>query len=101
MPKKTDITAPLPAVERSAKGLRDAIFDEIDGLRAGTITPSHARAVANLVRQCIDAARLDLQSRRSMPNTLMLGDDSPLPTAARDTHPASAVSNQPSSERNP
>lgn len=67
MPRKADIAVVLPAIERSARGLRDAIFDEIDCLRAGTVTPGHARAVANLIRQCIDAARLDLQHRKSMP----------------------------------
>lgn len=72
MPQKLDIAVVLPPIERSARGLRDAIFDEIDLLRAGTATPGHARALANLIRQCIDAARLDLQHRRSMPDTLML-----------------------------
>jgi hypothetical protein len=74
MAKTTDITVTLPPIERSAKGLRDAIFDEIDGLRAGTVTPGHARALANCIRQCIDAARLDLQHRRTMPETLQLAE---------------------------
>lgn len=61
MAKETNIV--LGKIERNAKGLRDAIFDEIDALRAGEVTSAHARAIANLVRQCIDAARLELQHK--------------------------------------
>lgn len=68
MAEKMDTSVILPPIERTARGLRDAIFDEIDGLRAGKVTPGHARAMANLIRQCIDAARLDLQHRRMMPS---------------------------------
>ncbi len=73
-PNSLAVVTPLPPVERSALGLRDAIFDEIDGLRNHSLTPDHARALANLVRQCIDAARLDLQAKTLQPGrSLYLG----------------------------
>jgi hypothetical protein len=69
---KSEIDIILPPIERSALGLRDAIFDEIDALGAGKVTPRHAREIANLVRQCIDAARLDLQAKH-LTHTMQLG----------------------------
>lgn len=51
---------PLPPVERTAEGVRDALFDELNSLRAGEATTSHARAVANIARLIIESARLEL-----------------------------------------
>jgi len=65
----------LPSIPRDAAGLRDALFDEINLLRAGKVNTSHAYALANLVRQLIDAARLEFQNRALMHDakTLKLG----------------------------
>ncbi len=68
----------LPPVERSAEGLRDALFDELNLLRTGEATTAHARALANVARLIIETARLELQAiqevRRST-ESLKLGSD--------------------------
>lgn len=45
---------------RSAAGLRDALFDELDAMRAGKSTPKHAQTVVNIARTIIDSARLEI-----------------------------------------
>jgi len=67
--------AQLPAIEKTGVGLRDALFDEINLLRAGRVSTEHARALANLVKNVLDAARLDLQYRKTLEGgeTLQLG----------------------------
>jgi hypothetical protein len=54
----------LPAITATMEGLRDAIFDEINGLRTGTTTPSRARAVSQLAARVIDSLRLQVQHQR-------------------------------------
>lgn len=66
MPKDKDkqalsISKPLPPVERTAEGLRDALFDELNLLRSGEATTAHARALANVARLVLESARLELQ----------------------------------------
>lgn len=58
----------LPAVERSADGLRDALFDELNLLRAGEATTSHARAICNVARLIIESARLEVQQLKEVRN---------------------------------
>lgn len=56
----------LPPVERSAEGLRDALFDELNLLRTGEATTAHARAMANVARLIIESARLELMAVKEM-----------------------------------
>ena len=44
----TDETTPAPAVARTSAGLRNALFDELDGLRSGTTNATKANATAKL-----------------------------------------------------
>lgn len=60
MEKKSETPPPLPPVKRTAEGIRDALFDELNLLRAGKVSTSHARAVSNLARNIIEAAKLEL-----------------------------------------
>lgn len=73
----TQALAPkLPPVERTAEGVRDALFDELNMLRAGQVTTAHARAVAQLARQIVEAARLELfhrQQLKQLPGSVPLG----------------------------
>lgn len=62
----TETLIALGPISRTADGLRDALFDEIDLLRAGKTTTVHARALANLVRQILDFARLELQHKKAL-----------------------------------
>lgn len=74
--KWAETSVELPPVPRTAEGLRDAIFDEIDNLRAGKVTVAHARAVSHLVQRIIEAARLDFLHRKAISNaqTVRLGN---------------------------
>jgi hypothetical protein len=54
----------LPPIPKTAEGLRDALFDELNALRAGKSNPQHARAVANLSRQVIESIRVQVQAQR-------------------------------------
>ena len=64
-PKKTQelvkVSKPLPPIERTAEGLRDALFDELNQLRSGECTTAHARALANVARLILETARLEFQ----------------------------------------
>lgn len=59
-------TKPLPPIERTAEGLRDALFDELNLLRAGDATTGHARALANVARLILESARLEIQEIKRM-----------------------------------
>lgn len=54
-----------PTVRTSA-GLRDALFDELDGLRNGESNPAKANAVAKLAGQVIDTVKMELDVQKHM-----------------------------------
>ncbi len=54
------------AMVRTSAGLRDALFDELDGLRAGTTNPAKANAVAKLAGQVIDTVKMELDVQKHM-----------------------------------
>ena len=51
--------------ERTSRGLRDALFEELDGLRNGEIEPLRASAVAKLAVQIINTAMIEVHLRRT------------------------------------
>ncbi len=55
---------PLPAIPKTAEGLRDALFDEINALRNGTSSPQKARALSLLASHVIDSLRVQIQHGR-------------------------------------
>lgn len=55
-------------VVRTSGGLRDALFDEIDGLRNGTRKVGEAIAVAKLAAQIINAVRVEIEFYRVTEN---------------------------------
>jgi len=50
----------LKPVSRTARGLVMALFDEINGLRAGTTTIQRAQTVHKLATQIIESAKLEV-----------------------------------------
>jgi hypothetical protein len=50
------------AVERSPSGLRDALFELLDGIRSGTVTTKQARMQCEIASRIIDTGRLELQA---------------------------------------
>lgn len=49
---------------KTAKGLRDTLFEELDKLRRGDITPKQAQMVARLAQNIIDSVRVEMEAYR-------------------------------------
>jgi len=56
----------MTKVKRNTQGLRDVLFDEIEQLRTGDGDPSRALAVANLAKQIINVAKVEIDYHREM-----------------------------------
>lgn len=65
MTKQTEIATATPIVRTSA-GLRDAIFDEIDGIRNGSSNPTRANAVAKLAAGVVETVRMELEVQKHL-----------------------------------
>lgn len=59
----------MTAVPHTSEGLRDALFDELNALRAGLTTVQRAKAVAMLAARVIESIRAQVQVQK-----LMAGD---------------------------
>lgn len=66
MKSKPNPTAESPPVNRTSQGLRDILFDEIDELRSGKGDPTKSMAVANLAKQIVNTAKVELDFHRQM-----------------------------------
>jgi hypothetical protein len=53
-------------VTRTSQGLRDILFDEIEELRSGDGDPQKSMAVANLAKQIVNTAKIELDFHRQM-----------------------------------
>jgi hypothetical protein len=53
-------------IDRSTGGLVDALFEELDGMKAGTVNPSRANAVAKLAGTILDTKRLEMEAERHL-----------------------------------
>lgn len=51
---------------RTTHGLRDILFDEIDLMRSENADPKRALAVANLSKQIIGTAKVELEFHRTL-----------------------------------
>lgn len=60
------MTEKLKQVPHTAEGLRDALFEELNELRAGTVTVGHARVVSQLARRIIEISLLELYGRQQL-----------------------------------
>lgn len=54
------------ASSRTTQGLRDILFDEIDELRGKDGNPEKSMAVANLAKQIINTAKVELDFVRAI-----------------------------------
>lgn len=62
--------ARIKKIVRTAAGLRDALFDELDRLREGNSNASEAQATAKLACQIINCVKAEVEFRthvRSLP----------------------------------
>lgn len=53
-------TTPVPQIERSTAGLREAMFATLDDLRAGRCDARHAKAVADLGKTIVTTVAVQL-----------------------------------------
>jgi hypothetical protein len=67
--KKKDLV--LPEIDANYLGLRDSLFDELNGVRTGTISLEHARVVALLAKRLIDLANLSLYAKGELQDDKM------------------------------
>lgn len=51
-------------ISRSTKGLRDHLFDILDQLASGKITPQNAMTVTKVAQQIHNTARLEIDAAR-------------------------------------
>ena len=52
------------STKRTTSGLREVLFDQIDGLISGEITPQQAKAVSGLASQVVSVTRLEMEAAR-------------------------------------
>lgn len=50
------------SVERTPSGLRDALFDLMDGVRSGEVSARKAKIQCDIAARIIDTGRLELQT---------------------------------------
>jgi hypothetical protein len=53
-------------VTRTTAGLRSALLDEMDAIRAGTSNPSRANAVARVAGGVVETLRVELDIKRHL-----------------------------------
>lgn len=66
MPRSREVSAPLPPVERSSAGLRNALFDALDGLRNGDMNANTANATAKIADAVIATVKMELEVQRHL-----------------------------------
>ena len=59
---------------RTAGGLREVLFSEIDSLRSGESTAVRARAVASLGNAIVQSVNAEVECKRQFSGTKSLGD---------------------------
>lgn len=62
-------------VPTTVEGLRDALFDEINLLRAGKTTPQKARAISHLAAQVVQSLQVQIQYQKLM---AQMGSNKPI-----------------------
>jgi hypothetical protein len=58
--EKASTAEPLGVSERTSAGLRNALFDELDGIRKGTSNATRANAVAKLCMTIVETVRVEI-----------------------------------------
>jgi hypothetical protein len=71
--------------DRTSQGLRDALFNEIEGLQNGNVDPRRALAVANVARQIVNTVRVELDYAKEIASIKAKGGDANLGTLVLGT----------------
>jgi hypothetical protein len=80
-----------PRTSRTSQGLRDILFDEIDEMRSGEGDPTRALAIANIAKQILNTARVELDFHRVMKAAETEGEPITLGNLKLGTDPADAA----------
>lgn len=56
-------------VERTSAGLREALFDELDGLRSGETNATQANATAKIAGTIVDTVNMEMAALKLMQRT--------------------------------
>ena len=56
----------MPAIPRTSAGLRNALFDELDGLRSNRTNATKANATAKLALAIISTVEMELEVHKTM-----------------------------------
>ena len=84
------MVAKTKKLPRTSHGLRDVLFEEIEHLRSGEGDPTRAMAVANLSKQIINIARVEMLYHGLARQSLELGKPMQLGTMQLGSDAASA-----------
>lgn len=68
--------------QRTTHGLRDILFDEIERMQGKDADPTRAVAVANLAKQIIGTAKVELEFHRTLSQLSAAGENVSLGTLA-------------------
>lgn len=77
---------PAISVERSAAGLREALFDTIDALRAGRIDVQQANAIAKSAETILKSVDVQISYERLRLDSKTMGDLGSMPLVAALPH---------------
>lgn len=56
----------MPKIVRTSAGLRDALFDEIDRIRAGETDAKKANAVARLAGEIVNTVHMEMEVQKHL-----------------------------------
>ena len=60
---KDEVVA-VSKIQRTSGGLRNCLFDEIDGVRDGSSSPARARAVSSLVNTTLKSVLMEIEYQK-------------------------------------
>lgn len=78
----------MDAIPRTSAGLRDLLFEQIEGVRSGTIATANAKAVAHLAGTIIKSVEVEMTFRQQQVELRKKGEPEALGTLQLSSLPA-------------
>ena len=79
-----DTTTQLPRVERSTSGIKNSLFQMLDGLEAGTLDATQASAMCRVIGTILSVSRLEVSIYRALGESKAASGVLSLPAATLD-----------------
>jgi len=67
-------------MERTSKGLRDVLFDELDALRHGKSSPTQSNAVAKLAGSVVETVKMEIEAQKFISSMSKVSSESAIQT---------------------